>query len=161
MPVHVLTNWENYEDPYILIGIHSSIEPYRLAYQINKYLNSSFCRHAVDQDVSTRTISANFPLYSFEDSSQNTKMFLVLNRTWGVSKTLTTSGLFANNGDNQIKTALIKEYSHIDYLLKIERDAQFYPLRDTLSRLAGIPHVISCYQLDQFKIKKQDYLTFE
>jgi len=38
-------------------------------------------------------------------------------------------GLFDNEETTQVKTVLIKEYGTVDFLLKIEKDADFFPVK--------------------------------
>ena len=69
--------------------------------------------------------------------------------------------IFNNEESSDVKTVLIKEYATVDFLLKVEKDENYFPLKKLLNTLGEIPQVISVYQLDTFKIKQPDYLIFE
>jgi hypothetical protein len=162
MPAYVLSDWDTDEDPYTLIGIHASIEPYRMAYKLNKHLKTSFYRTVNDQDVTMPTYVSHFPVYKHQDHLENTSVYLTPNKYWGKLKlNSSATGLFANDEVEEVRTLLIKEYATVDFLLKIEKGDGFFPVKRWLHHLNQIPHVISAYQLDQLKIKNQDYLIFE
>jgi len=78
------------EDDYLLIGIHSTEEDYRLAYLINKHLNTKFVRYKDNLDFKDSAVE--FPL--FED------------------------GLFG--GNYSTTSYLLPEKKKVDFLLKIE-----------------------------------------
>ncbi|WP_124979242.1 IPExxxVDY family protein [Nonlabens xiamenensis] len=161
MAVHKLMNWEMEDEGFLLIAIHSSIEPYRMAYMINKHLGLGFSRMDRDQDIISPTYEAHYPVYAYFDKELNAPYYLVPNKYWGNLKQQGPAiGLF-HDGDHQIKTVLIKEYQTVDYLLKIEREEAFFPLKKTLNSISGIPQVISAYAIDSYTIKQQDYLIFE
>jgi hypothetical protein len=162
MAVHKLMDWELEEEPYILMAIHSTIESYRMAYLINKHLHLNFKRTKEDQDVLQHTYTANYPVYKHFDQEQNAAFYLIPNKCWGISNLKTTSqGLFNNEESSDVKTVLIKEYATVDFLLKVEKDENYFPLKKLLNTLGEIPQIISVYQLDTFKIKQPDYLIFE
>jgi hypothetical protein len=162
MTTYKLTDWDVEEDLCTVIGIHSTLEPYRMAYLINKYLKTSFKRRSNDHDVSTNDTTANFPVYEYRDHQENTRLYLVPNIHYGQLKTVASSGgLFDTEINNTVKTTLIKEHKNVDFLLKIEKDPLCYPVKKMLATLIEIPQVISTYQIDNLTIKNTDYLIFE
>lgn len=162
MAVHKLIDWEDEEEPYILIAIHSTTESYRIAYLINKYLHVSFSRTETDQDVLQQAYTANYPVYKHFSKEENVASYLIPNKFWGKSNQETAiTGLFDTADSTLVKTLLIKEYPTVDYLLKIEKDEKNFPLKKLINTLGEIPQIISAYQIDTFKIKQQDYLIFE
>ncbi|WP_213524057.1 IPExxxVDY family protein [Nonlabens sp.] len=162
MAVHKLTDWELEEEPYVLIAIHATSEPYRMAYLINKHLELGFSRTKIDQDILQQAYTANYPVYKHFDKEQNAPFYLIPNKYWGVSNQEKISlGLFDHEKETQVKTLLIKEYGTVDFLLKIEKDPDFFPVKKLINALGEIPQVISVYAVDTFKIKQQDYLIFE
>ncbi|MEN8816047.1 MAG: IPExxxVDY family protein [Nonlabens sp.] len=162
MAVHKLIDWEVEEEPYILIAIHSTTEPYRMAYMINKYLQVSFSRTNTDQDVLQQAYTANYPVYKYFNKEENAAFYLIPNKFWGISNQENAmTGLFDSTDSKIVKTLLIKEYGTVDFLLKIEKDENHFPLKKLINTLGEIPQIISAYQIDTFKIKQQDYLIFE
>lgn len=157
-----LMDWDMDDEPFVLIGLHSTIEPYRMAYFINKYLKVSFKRLVKDQDVTLKGYEARFPVYHYKDEEENASFYLVPNHCKAqVKSTSSAGGLFQVDHMEQIKTTLIKEYRTVDYFLKIEKDPILFPLRKMLSKLNEIPPVISVYPTDTAVIKNKDYLIFE
>ena len=162
MPSYTLTDWDNDDEPYTLIGIHASIEPYRLAYQINKHLKTEFYRTEKDQDITMPKYVSNYPVFCYKDRFENSTLYLTPNKYQGKLKELSSSlGLFEAQEVQEVKTVLLKEFQTVDFLLKIEKDEQSFPVKKWLHSLNKIPHIISAYQLDRFVIKNQDYLIFE
>lgn len=163
MAVHKFSDWEMEEEPFMLIGIHSTVEPYRIAFLINKFLKVSFKRELRDQDVNMQDYIAQFPVFHFMDVENNVALYLVANHCKAQHKAVasTGGGLFENNEPTEIKTTLIKEHRKVDYLIKIEKDVEHYPLKKMLNELIEIPQVISVYEIDALSIKNTDYLTFE
>ncbi|KQC32139.1 MULTISPECIES: IPExxxVDY family protein [Nonlabens] len=161
MGTHKLVDWDMEDEPFVLIGIHSTCEPYRMAYFINKYLKVSFKRQEKDQDITLQEYIARFPVYHYKDVDQNASLYLIPNHCRAQIKSTSSAGLFATHQVDEIKTTLIKEYRTVDFLLKIEKDPEHFPLKKLLSELNEIPQVISVYQADATSIKNTDYLIFE
>ncbi|AZQ43371.1 IPExxxVDY family protein [Nonlabens ponticola] len=162
MTTYKLADWTIEEDEFILIGIHSTIESYRMAYMINRYLTMNFSREERDQDVNFKDYIASFPVYKFQDQEHHVDHYLVPNMTRASVKAIVSTGsLFDNEQTTEVKTTLIREYRNVDYLLKIEKDPEEYPVKNILNRLIEIPQVISVYQLDTMSIKNADHLIFE
>ena len=162
MPSYTLTDWETEIEPYTLLGIHSTIEPYRLAYKINKHLKTQFSRTERDQDVTMPRYVSHYPVYKYVDTYENTTIYLVPNKFTGrLKETSSSLGLFGGTEVDEVKTVLLKEFQTVDFLLKIEKEEEVFPLKKWVNSLIEIPHVISAYQLDRFMIKNQDYLIFE
>lgn len=162
MAVHKLMDWELDKEPFILIAIHSIVEPYRMAFLINRFLHVNFARTAVDQDIIEPAYTANYPVYKHFDKEHNAPFYLIPNKYWGVSNEESESlSLFDKKDASQVQTVLIKEYGSVDYLLKIEKEEDFFPLKELIHTLGEIPQVLSVYTVDIFKIKQQDYLIFE
>ena len=162
MGTHKLLDWDMDEEPYLLIGLHSTVEPYRMAYLINKYLKVSFKRQEKDQDITLQNYVARFPVYLYRDQDQNAPIYLVPNHCKAqIKSTSSAGGLFAINTVEEVKTTLVKEYRTVDYFLKIEKEPDEFPIKKMLNRLNEIPQVISVYQTDTDSIKNTDYLIFE
>jgi hypothetical protein len=163
MAVYKFSDWEMEDDPFLLIGIHSTVEPYRIAFLINKFLKISFKRELRDQDVNMEDYIAQYPVFHFQDKENNVSLYLAANHCKAQHIGISSSGgsLFENNEPTEIKTTLIKEYRRVDYLIKIEKDVEHYPLEKMLTELIKIPQVISVYEIDSLSIKNKDYLIFE
>jgi len=162
MATYRLDGWDNDDEPYTLIGIHSTIESYRMAYMVNKYLGLSFSRTEIDQDITMPNFTVRYPVYKYEDVVNYNTFYLTPNKFWATLNTVTSSGgLFENQEETEVKTILLKEYAGVDFVIKVEKDAKYFPYKKLINDLTKIPHVISAYQLDQHVIKHKDYLIFE
>ncbi len=162
MGAHSILEWDMEEEPFLLLGIHSTAEPYRMAFLINKYLNVSFKREVRDQDINLQEYIAHFPVYRHEDLVNNVTVFLVANHSKAMHKSIASSGgLFLDTEPAEVKTTLIKEHRKVDYLIKIEKDVAHYPLQKMRNQLNEIPQVISVYPIDSLSIRNTDYLIFE
>jgi len=67
------------EDDYLLIGIHSTEEDYRLAYLINKHLNTKFVRYKDNLDFKDSAVE--FPLFEYKDEETYLNYYLVNNKS--------------------------------------------------------------------------------
>ncbi|MGJ8683231.1 MAG: IPExxxVDY family protein [Nonlabens sp.] len=162
MATYKLDGWDYEEEPYTLVGIHSTMEPYRMAYMVNKYLGLKFHRTDEDQDVIMPNFTVRYPVYKYEDVINYTTFYLTPNKYWASLNTVVSSGgLFDNQEETEVKTVLLKEFAKVDFIIKVEKEASFFPLKKLINDLTKIPHVITAYQLDEHVIKQQDYLIFE
>jgi len=162
MGIHKLQDWDVDDEPFLLIGIHSTSEPYRMAYLINKYLKVSFKRQAIDQDINVQGFVARFQVYHYRNEDQNASLYLLPNHSRAQIKSVSSAGsLFAINQTEEIKTTLVREYRKVDFFLKIEKEPDQFPVKKLLNELNEIPQVISVYPVDITIIKNTDYLIFE
>ena len=76
----VITLDYEYEHDYILIGINSTLEDYRLAYLLNKDLRINLEREPKDLDFSTRTIRQ-----WIYDKKIPEKQTIKINGSWRIS----------------------------------------------------------------------------
>lgn len=161
MPALKLIDWGEDED-YLLVAIHATSEPYRLAYLVNKHLNLQFYRTSYDQDVTMPDYVAHYPVYKHQDHLYNVDYYMVPNKFYGkLFNTNASVGLFNELQAEEVKVTLIKEYREVDYLIKICTDDPSFGIKPMLASLMAIPQIISAYQVDPLVIKQQDYLTFE
>ena len=113
MPIHRLSS-DDLEKDYKLIAIHSDIEPYKLAFEINKKLKIQLKRSSFDLSFKNR--SSIFDLYKHISEVFNTKLYLILNKSSDKKKI--EGQLLFKNFDEQ--SYLIPELRKAQYLLKIE-----------------------------------------
>ena len=78
MAVHKFILDDTFDETlYTLIGIHCSLEDYRLAYLINKYLGITLTRKSSDLDFNKGQVS--YSIYEWEDHNQLITWNLVSN----------------------------------------------------------------------------------
>ena len=152
MPTHRLSS-DDLEKDYKLIAIHSDIEPYKLAFEINKKLKIQLKRSSFD--ISFKNQSSIFDLYKHISEVFNTKLYLILNKS--TDKKKTKGQLLFENFDEQ--SFLIPELRKAQYLLKIEGGG--FDIDNLLKKLNEIDNVISTYRTEVSSIKSKHNLIFE
>ena len=139
----VLTlDYENEHD-YKLIGIHTTLEDYRLAYYLNTNLNIQLKRNSQDLDLGSKN---NF--FSLYVCNCNTTF---------LSWSLITNILFKENYQTSV---LIQEKNKIDYFLKIEGDLTENEFELIIAKVNSIKHIITSYKINPQTLKSKDYLIF-
>ena len=152
MPIHRLSS-DDLEKDYKLIAIHSDIEPYKLAFEINKKLKIQLKRSSFD--LSFKNQSCIFDLYKHISEVFNTKLYLILNKS--TNKKKIEGQLLFENFDEQ--SYLIPELKKAQYLLKIEGGG--FDIDNLLKKLNEIDNVISSYRTEISSIKSKYNLIFE
>jgi hypothetical protein len=144
------------EDDYLLIGIHSTEEDYRLAYLLNKHINTKFVRFKHELDFENS--NAKFPLFEFKDDSKQLNYYLINNKFRQLVINQENQGLF--NGNYTTITYLIPEKKNVDFFLKIEGCNQQNFLNSVVQKLNNIQQVITSYTIEPNLLKSKDHLTF-
>ena len=152
MPTHRLSS-DDLEKDYKLIAIHSDIEPYKLAFEINKKLKIQLKRSSFD--LSFKNKNSIFDLYKHTSEVFNTKLYLILNKS--TDKKKIEGQLLFENFDEQ--SYLIPELRKAQYLLKIEGGG--FDADNLLKKLNEIDNVISSYRTEISSIKSKYNLIFE
>ena len=102
---------------YTLIGIHCSIEDYRLAYLLNQYLELNLKRKAFDIDYNNKS---SYAIFEWEDQKQ----LVIWNLVSNISKveihnTIDESSLFTDSEKFTKTHHLVPEYKKVNFILKI------------------------------------------
>lgn len=148
------------EDEFILIGLHCSLEPYRLAYFINKHLGYFLRREILDADIIFKSGRGCFPIYHCQITDYAVHIYLATNKTWVKETDVASTGLFAKQ-QSFTKQYFLDDCKNVDYLLKLECGRDFIKIKKLLADLNEIPHIASAYELDRNKITNIDHLIFE
>jgi len=144
---------------YGLIGIHCSIEDYRLAYFLNKYLNINLSRKHEDLDFSD---SIQYPFFEWFDDKKLITWNLVSNSCKVENKiTYQSESLFSNPQFTTKTHFLIPEYQKVNYFLKItEEHISQTKLKFILSKILKIPQIVTAYNLNPESLKSKNNLIF-
>ena len=67
MQVHALEMDDFCEEKYSLIGIHSTLEDYKLAYLLNKNLNTRLYKAKEDLEFIIEKKKASFSIYNYQN----------------------------------------------------------------------------------------------
>lgn len=144
-----------FDDSFLLVALHSSLEDYSIAYGLNNVLKTKFMRNRADFDLSE---NRSFPFYDWEDEYNYRYWVLVSNHS-------SKKELVSNNDLFQYETTystprLIPELKEVDYFLKIEDDEDSLNGEDIIKTLLGIPKVMAAYQVEVNKLKSRNNLIF-
>ena len=82
----------DFDQNYLLIGIHSNSEIYKIAYEINTFLKISFKR---EKDIEFSNNNSIYPLYKYSSLKYDSKMFLFANKSLNFSGIKSETLLFS------------------------------------------------------------------
>lgn len=154
---------EDVEDPYALIAIHCSEEAYKVAYLLNKHLNTRFKRRKEDIDISFRGQVIIFPIFDFSDEFNYSQYYLVANKyTMETMVSQGSGGMFTDLNSEQFTVHhLIPEFKNVDFFLKIYSDFEDSSLPTLLTRINKIDQILSAYSVETANIKSKNNLIFD
>ncbi|PWK20398.1 IPExxxVDY family protein [Xanthomarina spongicola] len=147
------------EADFTLIGIHTSIEDYRLAYLLNTKLNLNLKRRKKDLDFSN---TSKFPIFEWEDNKQLNTWNLVSN----ICKIETNNpvignSLFNDTGKVTETFYLLPEFKKVNYILKINDDQLSSKKNQRIvSQIQDIAHIVTAYIIDVNQLKSKNNLIF-
>lgn len=144
------------EDDYLLIGVHSTEEDYRLAYLLNKHLKTKLIRFKHHLDF--KNSNAEFPLFEYKDEKNFINYYLINNKYSQVVNTQNNEGLF--EGNYSTISYLIPEKKRVDYFLKIEGCNQHNFVQDLIEKLNSISQIITSYSIEPNTLRSKDHLIF-
>jgi len=143
------------EDDYLLIGIHSTEEDYRLAYLINKYLKTKFIKYKHSLDFKDSNVE--FPLFEYKNEKTYLNYYLINNKCLHVVNEQHNTGLFG--GNYSTTSYLLPEKKKVDFLLKIEGCTREFIL-EIVEKLNKIDQIITSYQIETYTLKSKNNLIF-
>ena len=159
MQVHSL-EIDDFEDSnFRLISIHTSLLDYKLAYLLNKDLNTCFKRVSDALVVEDKTQNATFSVYNYEDEGHFINWYLIENKYHGISSVPIKNGLFGTINETVNRTSyLIPEKKKTDFLIKIEGDFDPYLVHKTIQSINKMEQVMTSYEIDITTLKSKDFL---
>ena len=152
----VLTlDYEN-EHEYTLIGIHATLEDFRLAFYLNTVLNIQLKRQSEDLDFGKDNRS--FSLYNYDCDNTFSSWSLITNKCVFDANSMTkNNSLFKEDYQTAI---FIQEKKQIDYFLKIDSDFDTQQLNEITKKINTIKNVITSYNINPQTLKSKDFLIF-
>ncbi len=144
------------EDDYLLIGVHSTEEDYRLAYLLNKHLKTKLTRFKHHLDF--KNSNAEFPLFEYKDEKNFINYYLINNKYSQVVNVQNNEGLF--EGNYSTISYLIPEKKRVDYFLKIEGCNQLNFVQGLIEKLNSISQIITSYSIEPNTLRSKDHLIF-
>ncbi len=156
MQVHSLDLNDFCEENYYLIGIHTALEDFKLAYLLNNSLKTQFKRAPYSLDFQNIGGKASFSIFSYSNEKYDFDWYLIANSFSEERSNSNDTILFAT----ETKTCLIPEKKKVDFFLKIVGEAEYSYLEKSLDTLNKIPQIVTSYQIDINTLKSRDYLIF-
>jgi len=144
------------EDDYSLIGIHSTEEDFRLAYLLNKHLNSKLTRYKHNLDF--KNSEAEFAVFEYKDEVNFVNYYLIRNKYVHLVDKQNNEELFSGNFSTT--SYLISEKRNVDYFLKIEGCNPQSFLDAMVVKLNKIDQIVTSYPIELNTLKSKDHLIF-
>lgn len=159
MAVHKLILDDIEADLFTLIAIHCTLEDYRLAYLLNKFLGITFNRKTSDLDFQKGDLT--YSIYEWNDCKQQTIWSLVSNvcKT-EIYRSGNTDSLFSVQEKTTRINYLIPEYKTVNYFLKIDNEFNSSKEKHILNSILKIPQVATAYSIESTQLKSKDQLIF-
>ncbi len=161
MAVHKLMLDDVFEDVSCsLIAMHCTIEDYRLAYMLNKFLNIRLVRKFEDLDFDNGI--TKYSVFEYEDAKKLINWSLISNicKIETDSK-LNSDSLFSHNHKVIRTYNLVPEYRKVNYFLKIDSEFSNSKKNQIINNILRIPQVAMTYSVDMSKLKSKDNLIFD
>lgn len=143
------------EEDFLLLGIHSYEEDYKLAYLLNKYLNFSFCKSKNKLDFGDSEKSFDF--FTYKDQKKCITLYLINNKFIHQKTKKITNSLF-EEGYTSVEY-LIPEYKKVDYFLKIENGNITYT-KQLIKNITKIQQITTSYIININQLKSKNNLIF-
>jgi len=145
---------------YKLIGIHSQLEPHKIAYLINSKLDISFNRMEKDLDLKLTAKIVSFPIFEYFNQEWDTKSFLIGNKVNDQYIDVPSSNLFTEEDLVQVEYVL-KDHKRVDYLMKIDDELNIFNPQIIIDKLSSINQISMAYAIESKEIKYPEHLILE
>lgn len=156
MQIHALGLEDFCEEEYSLIGIHTALEDYRLAYLLNKNLNIKFSKSTKNLEFEKDKNLASFSIYNFSSKKYDYDWFLIANSFKNENQTQSSELLLTT----ETRTYLIPEKKKVDFFIKISGEVGDAHVINTVKKIKEIEQVITSYSIDKNTLKSKDFLIF-
>lgn len=156
MQIHSLGLEDFCEDEYSLIGIHTALEDFKLAYLLNKNLGTSFYKSREDLNFENQQKKASFSIFNYASTKYDFDWFLIANSSKRENQTELNELLLTS----ETKTYLIPEKKKVDFFIKISGDLAYSFVLETVGKIKKIDQVITSYSIDKYTLKSKDFLIF-
>lgn len=145
-----------YCSEYTLLGIHTPLDDFKLAYMLNKNLEIQLTRANYELDFEENKNKSSYPVFEFYDKEFDINWFLIANIFRGKRETNNIS-LFE---ESYVKTYLIPEKKKVDFFLKIEGGFDYDFVVKTIDKIKKISQIETSYTIDSNTLKSKENLIF-
>lgn len=156
MQIHSLSHDSYFEDEYSLIGIHTTLEDYKLAYLLNKNLSTNFYKLKKELVIENNQNKAFFSIFNYQNTTYEYDWHLIANSSKTENSTSENQLLLTT----ETKTYLIPEKKNVDFFIKISGEVEPSFISKTIKKIKTIEQVITSYSIDTDSLKSKDFLIF-
>ncbi len=144
------------EEEFSLIGIHTTLEDYKLAYVLNKNLRTRFYKPKEDLSFEKMQKQTSFSIFNYSNIKYDFEWFLIANSSKRENQTVSNELLLTS----ETKTYLIPEKKKVDFFIKIIGNVHYSFVAETIQKIKAIDQVITSYSIDKNTLKSKDFLIF-
>ena len=156
MQIHSLGLDDFCEDEYSLIGIHTALEDFKLAYLLNRNFGTSFYKSREDLKFEDQQKKACFSIFNYASTKYDYDWFLIANSSKRENQTESNELLLTS----ETKTYLIPEKKKVDFFIKISGDVEYSYVVEIVDKIKKIDQIITSYSIDKKTLKSKDFLIF-
>lgn len=156
MQIHSLDLQDFCEDNYTLIGIHTALEDFKLAYLLNNNLNTHFSKANFSLDFESSKSKASFSIFNYIHEEYDFEWYLIANSYTEEKKNESDTIALTT----ETKTYLIPEKKRVDYFIKIVGESSQNLIRQTVEKIKEINQVVTSYTVDTDTLKSKEFLIF-
>jgi len=141
------------EDNYTLIGIHTALEDFKLAYLLNKNLDTHFSKANYSLDFES---NASFSVYNDINEEYGFELYLISN-SYNEERTNASDTIVLAT---ETKTYLIPEKKKVDYFIKIVGEPTQETIYKTVNKIKQITQIVTSYTVEIDSLKSKQFLIF-
>ncbi len=144
---------ESLIDSFELVAIHTDLESYALAYQLNKTANLKLARTSKDLELE----KGSFPIFEWEDETAE-QQWQLLSNSAQYEDSERSMGLFPHTTALR-NCYLVDERKEVDYFLKVS-PGNARLTKNVVKAVKLIPQLTMVYTVDPETIKSTQNLIF-
>jgi hypothetical protein len=144
------------EEEYFLIGIHTTLEDFKLAFLLNKNLGTHFYKSREDLSFEKLKKQTSFSIFNYSNKKYDFEWYLIANSSKRENQTVSNEFLLTS----ETKVYLIPEKKKVDFFIKISGSLQYSFVAETIEKIKKIDQVITSYSIDKNTLKSKDFLIF-
>lgn len=148
-----------YDHDYTLLGIHTPLEDFRLAFLLNDKLALKLRKYKEDLDLYLKNEKSSFSIYIFDDTHKMMTWSLITNTNIKIETSVSQSGNLFD--DPPIQSYLIPEKKQVDFFLKMDSQLAYEETKELINKIKTINQIVTLYTIDPNDLKSRDNLIFE
>lgn len=146
---------------FTLIALHGSLEPFYIAYILNKHLDIQLARTPKDLVIQQEAgEQGEYACFEYKDMFRYIDYYMFENKIKTTFTQQLGKGLFESEETVQTQY-FIPEMQQVDYFIKVIEDGYAFAKAKTLKILNQIPQIVTAYEVNVSKLKTKQNLIFE